>query len=58
MTLDGPKTWHNVLLLLEGETVKLPAAKNIYSEDIVISTNVAGYILNKQQSYQAQRLLQ
>ena len=41
MTLDGPKTWHNVLLLLEGETVKLPAAKNIYSEDIVISTNVA-----------------
>ena len=33
--------WHDMLLLLEGETVKLPAPKNIYSEDIVISIDVA-----------------
>ena len=30
-----------MLLLLEGETVKLPAPKNIYSENIVIATDVA-----------------
>ena len=28
--------WHDMLLLLEGETVKLPAPNNIYSEDIMI----------------------
>ena len=32
--------WHDMLLLLEGENVKLPAPKYIYSEDIVISTDV------------------
>ena len=32
-------TWHDMLLLLERETVKLPTSKNIYSEDIVISTD-------------------
>ena len=33
--------WHDKLLLLEGETVKLPAPKNIYDEDIVILIVVA-----------------
>ena len=33
--------WHDMLLLLEGETVNLPAPNNIYSENIVISTDVA-----------------
>ena len=31
-------SWHDLLLSLEGETIKLPTPKNIYSEDIVIST--------------------
>ena len=31
--------WHDMLLLLDDETVKLPATKNIYSENIVISTD-------------------
>ena len=30
--------WHNILLLLEEETVELPAPKSIYNEDTVIST--------------------
>ena len=34
-------------LLLEGETVKLPALRNIYSEDIVISTDVAIFATSK-----------
>ena len=38
--------WHNMLLLLEGETVNLPAPKDSYSEDIVISTNVAIFAIN------------
>ena len=33
--------WYDMLLFLEGETVKLTPPKNIYSEDIVISTDVA-----------------
>ena len=33
--------WNDMLLLLEDETVKLPAPNNVYSEDVVISTNVA-----------------
>ena len=33
--------WHGILLLLEGETVKLPASKSIYNEDTVISIDVA-----------------
>ena len=36
-----------MLLLLEGETLKLPAPKNIYSEDIVISTDVAIFATSK-----------
>ena len=47
--------WHDMLLLLEGKTVKLPAPKNIFSEDIVIS--ICGYS-NKQEFNQAQRPLQ
>jgi len=39
--------WHDMLLLLEGETVKLPAPKNIYSEDVVITTNVAIFATSK-----------
>ena len=31
--------WHDMLLLLDDETVKLPVTKNIYSENIVISTD-------------------
>ena len=39
--------WHDMLLLLECETVKLPAPKNIYSEDIVISADVAIFAASK-----------
>ena len=39
--------WHDMLLLLEGETVKLPAPKKIYSKDIVISTDVAIFATSK-----------
>ena len=50
MTLDESKDlipWHDLLLLLEGETVKLPAPKNICSENIVISNDVAIFLINK-----------
>ena len=30
--------WHDILLLLEDETVELPAPKSIYNDDTVIST--------------------
>ena len=46
-------TWHNMLLLLEGETVKLPTPKNIYGEDIVISTDVAIFATSKSSSTEA-----
>ena len=36
-----------MLLLLEGKTVKLRAIKNIYSKDIVISTDVAIFATRK-----------
>ena len=36
-----------MLLLLEGETVKLHASKNIYIEDIAISTDVAIFATSK-----------
>ena len=36
-----------MMLLLEDETVKLPAPKNIYIEDIVISTNAAMFATSK-----------
>ena len=39
--------WYDMLLLLVGKTVKLPAPKNISSEDIVISTNVAIFATSK-----------
>ena len=39
--------WHDMLFLLEGETAKLPAQKNIYSENIVISIDVAIFVTNK-----------
>ena len=40
--------WHN--MLPEGETLKLPAPKNIYIEDIVISTDVAIFQTSKSSS--------
>ena len=36
-----------MLILLEGETVKLPALENIYSEEIVISTDVTIFATSK-----------
>ena len=33
-------TWNDLLLLLEGETVKLPAPKNHFATDVVISSDV------------------
>ena len=33
--------WKDLLLLLEGECVKLPTPKNLFAEDIVINTDVA-----------------
>ena len=39
--------WHNMLLLFEGGTVKLSAPNNIYSKDIVISTDVVIFATSK-----------
>ena len=39
--------WHDLLLLLEGETVKLLIPKNIYSEAIGISTDVTMFATSK-----------
>ena len=39
--------WKDLLLLLEGETAKLPAPKNFYSEDIIIDSNVAIFATGK-----------
>ena len=39
--------WNDLLLLLGGETVTLPAPKNIYSKDIVISADVAIFAASK-----------
>ena len=39
--------WHDMLVLLEDKTVEPPAPKNIYSEDIVISTDVAIFVTRK-----------
>ena len=39
--------WHDMLLLLEGETVKPPVPKNIYGEDIVISADMTIFATNK-----------
>ena len=39
--------WHDMLLVLESETVKLAAPKKIYSEDIVISAEIAVFARSK-----------
>ena len=39
--------WNDLLLLLEGEPVKLPAPKNIYCEDICINTDVPIFATSK-----------
>ena len=40
-------TWKDLLLLLEGETVKLPAPKNIYTNDVIINSDVAIFATSK-----------
>ena len=37
----------DLLLLLEGETLKLPAPKNLFAEDIIICTDVAIFATSK-----------
>ena len=39
--------WNDLFLLLEGEPVKLPAPKNLYSEDICINTDVPIFATSK-----------
>ena len=39
--------WKDLLLLLEGETVKLPAPKNLYAQDVCISGDVAIFATGK-----------
>ena len=41
-----------MLLILEGETVKPPAPKNIYSEEILISADVAIFATSKSSTKQ------
>ena len=41
---------HDLQLLLEGETVKLPVPKNIYSEAIVISNDVTIFATSRSSS--------
>ena len=40
-------TWKDLLLLLEGETVKLPAPKNHFTTDVVISSDVPIFATSK-----------
>ena len=40
-------TWKDLLLLLEGETVKLPAPKNLYAGDVIIDSDVAIFATSK-----------
>lgn len=40
--------WKDLLLLLEGETVKLPAPKNFYAEDVIINSDVAIFATAKE----------
>ena len=40
-------SWSDLLLLLEGEEVKLPAPKNIYSEDVKITSDVSIFATSK-----------
>lgn len=39
--------WNDLLLLLEGETVKLPAPKNMYSQDVLINSDVPVFATSK-----------
>ena len=39
--------WKDLLLLLEGETVKLPAPKNHFATDVVISSDVPIFATSK-----------
>ena len=39
--------WKDLLLFLQGETVKLPAQKNFYAEDVVIDSNVVIFATGK-----------
>ena len=39
--------WKDLLLLLEGEPVRLPAPKNMYSEDVNITSNVPIFATSK-----------
>ena len=41
--------WHDLLLLLEGDTVKLPAPKNRFAEDIRIDSDVAIFATSKRE---------
>ena len=41
------KNWKDLLLLLEGEPVRLPAPKNMYSEDVNITSNVSIFATSK-----------
>ena len=40
-------TWKDLLLLLEGETVKLQAPKNHFATDVVISSDVPNFATSK-----------
>ena len=39
--------WQDMLLLIEGKLLKLPAPKKMYSEDILISTDLAIFATSK-----------
>lgn len=39
--------WKDLLLLLEGETVKLPAPKNLFNSDVVISKDIPIFATSK-----------
>ena len=41
--------WHDLLLLLEGDTVKLPAPKNRFAEDIKITSDVAIFATSRKE---------
>ena len=40
-------SWHDLLLLLEGQTVHLPAPKSHYTEDIVFERDVPIFYTGK-----------
>ena len=45
--MGGLNTWKDLLLLLEGETLKLPALKNLSAEDMIICIDVAMFATSK-----------